>query len=301
MTNTSNRNSPMFKSTLASIKWLKYLGIVLTVLILYVVVHFYYKFGDDVFTKSLNIGQHIKLSVYSVGSMLSELFIPLLFFSGGLLYRLVRLKGISPLGALKRDLMVILPLGIMIWVYGAYGEEPVERKFYALLFDVQELQSGETLAQDSKTYELMQAPNLSGLHEKIDTLVNKIKDFEKQFLKNGSQAMKSYIEELQNQQLKYRDEIKVIHFKPLYVLLFLVFGLLLGYLIPLHKAALTAILIVIGFAWYFGTSVFETKLGLSNSNTHLFLLVKSSLLLILNVILLIIADKTFKRSNEFYQ
>lgn len=300
MTNTSNRNSPLVNTSLASIKWLKYLGIVLAVLILYVVVHFYYKYGVDVLTKSLTVSQHIKLSIYAVGSMLSELFIPLLFFSGGLLYRLVRLNGIGPLVALKRDLMVILPLGIILWVYGAYGEEPIERKFYAMLFDVQELQSGQKLAKDSKTDELVKGPNLSGLHEKIDTLYFQIKDFEKQFVSNGSPAIKSYLEELHNQQLKYRDEIKVIHFTPLYVLLFLILGLLLGYLLPLQITALLALLIGTGFSWHFITSMFETILGLNNLNEHLFLLGKISVLLILDAILLIMADKAYKRSKELY-
>lgn len=251
MANTSNSTSSLFKIPLASIQFLKYLGIVSAVLSLYIVVLFYYRYGDDIFSKSLTIGQHIKLSVYSIGSMLSELILPLLFFSGALLYRSVRLNGISPLIALKRDLIIFLPLAIMIWVYGAFVEEPVERRFYAMIWDVQTLETGEKLVQDSKTYELMEGPNLSGLHAKIDTLDIQINDSEEQFGKNSSPARINYIEELQKQQNKYHDEVMVIHFTPLYVLLFLVFGLLLGYLIPLHKVALTAILIAIGFTWYY--------------------------------------------------
>lgn len=300
MTNNSKQNSSSFKIPLASIQWLKYIGVVLTVLSFYVVAHFFYKYGDDVFPKSLTIVQYIKLSLYSIGSMLSELLVPLLFFSGALLYRSIRLRGINPLSAIKRDLFIILPLGIMLWIYGAYIEEPVERKFYSMIFDVQELQPGEKLTQDSKTYDLMEGPNLSGLHEKIDTLTIQIKDFENQLLKNGSPAMESYIEELQKQQLKYKDEVMVIHFKPVYVLLFLVFGLLLGYLIPLHKAALTAILIAIGFAWYYAMSVLESSLSYGYSSMHIYLLGKIGFLLVLNSILLISAIKAFKRSKEIY-
>lgn len=298
MTNTSNSTSSLFKIPLASIQWLKYLGIVSAVLSLYIVVLFYYRYGDDIFSKSLTIGQHIKLSVYSIGSMLSELILPLLFFSGALLYRSVRLNGISPLIALKRDLIIFLPLAIMIWVYGAFVEEPVERRFYAMIWDVQTLEKGEKLVQDSKTYDLMEGPNLSGLQEKIDTLTIQIKDFENQFLKNGSPAMKSYIEELQKQQRKYQDEVMVIHFKPLYVLLFLILGLLLGYLIPLHKAALTAILIAIGFAWYYAMSVLESSLSYGYSSMHMYLLGKIGFLLVINTVLLILAIKAFKRSKE---
>jgi hypothetical protein len=300
MTNTSNRNSSLNNIPLASFQWLKYLGIVFAVLCIYVVAHFYYKFGDDVFPKSLNIVQHIKLSFYSIGSMLSELLLPLLFFSGAILYRSIRLKGINPLGALKRDLFIILPLGIMFWVYGAFIQEPVERKFYAMIFDVQVLEPGEKLAQDSKTYEYMEGLNLSGLHEKIDTLEIQITDYKEKLLKNGSPAMESYIEELQKQQLKYQDEVMVIHFKPLYVLLFLVFGILLGYLIPLHKAALTAILIAISFAWYYIMSVLEATFGFGYSNMHLYLFGKIGFLLVVNSILLILAIKALNRSQEIY-
>lgn len=300
MTNSSNSKPPMFKISLASIQWLKYLGIVLAVLSLYVVVQFYMKYGDAIFPKSISIGQHIKLAVYSVGSMMSELVFPLLFFSGALLYRSVRLNGISPLVALKRDLIIVLPLSLIFWIYGAFGEEPVKRNFHALLFDVHELEKGEKLVQDSKTHEFMKGPNLNGLYEEIDRLGIQLKDFENQSLKNGSPAMGSLIEELQQQQLKYRDEVLVIHFRPLYLVMFLVFGLLLGYLIPLHKAASTAILMAIAFTWYRLISVLEAIIGFDNSNTHLYLLGKIGLLLLLNTILLIIAVKAFKRSKEIY-
>ncbi len=296
MTNTSNRTSSLFNIPLASIQSLKYLGLVFMVLSLYVVIQFYYHYGNDIFPKSITIGQYIKLSIYSIGLMLSKLIIPLLFFSGALVYKSVRIKGIGPLSALKRDLLIIIPLGITLWFYGAFIEEPVERKFYAMVFDVQGLQSGEKLVQDSNTYELMEGYNLSGLHKKIDTLDIQINNFEKQFLKNGSPAIANYIEELQKQQQKYHDEVMVIHFTPFYILLFFVFGLLLGYLIPLHKAALTAILITICFTWYYGMSILEASFGFGYSYMHLYLLGKIGLLFLVNLTLLILAIKIYKCS-----
>lgn len=299
MPNNSKQNSRRFKIPLASIHWLYYLGIGLTVLSLYVVADFFYLHGNDVFPKSLSVAQYFKLALYSIGSMLSELFIPVLFFSGALVYRSIRLRGINPVIAIKRDQIIILPIGIIIWIYGAYLEEPVERKFYSMVFDIQCLRSGEKLTSDSKTYELIDGHDLSGLQGKIDSLAVQINNFENQFIDNDSPANESYISELQKQQLKYQDEVLVIHFKPFYVLLFMILGLLLGYLIPIHNVALTIVLIAIGLAWLYVMRVLELSLNYQGySGKHVQILVKIGILLVLNSILLNLADKTFKRSRE---
>lgn len=80
---------------------------------------------------------------------------------------------------------------------------------------------------------------------------------------NGNPAMKNHIKELQKQQIKYQDEVIVIHLKPIYILLFLIFGLLLGYLMPLNKVALTVILIAISSAWQHIMNVLESFLAMN--------------------------------------
>ncbi|MDX2360855.1 MAG: hypothetical protein QNK23_08620 [Crocinitomicaceae bacterium] len=300
MSKTSNRTSEPVSTPLASFQCLKYLGIVSVVIILYVVIMFYNQYGDDIFPNSLTVGQHIRLSLYCIGSEISDLIVPLLFFSGALLYRSVRLKGINPITAFKRDLLVIAPLGIALWIYGAYYESSVKTKFYGMLFEVQELELGEKLVQNPTTYELMKAPNLNGLRENIDTLNIQIKDAEDKLMGqlNSRSPMVSYIEELQNQQRRYQDEIKFIHFTPLCVLLLLLLGMILGYLIPLHIAALTATLIVIGYTWHYSMSFLEVSFDVDDSNRSSLLLSKIGVLLIVNATLLIVASKVYKRSKK---
>lgn len=111
---------------------------------------------------------------------------------------------------------------------------------------------------------------------------------------NGNPAMKNHIKELQKQQIKYQDEVIVIHLKPIYILLFLIFGLLLGYLIPLNKVALTVILIAISSAWQHIMNVLESFLGYEYSST--FIITKIGFLLVLNLILLRLAIIAFQRT-----
>jgi len=296
MVKDSNSN----KIPLASIQWLKYLGIVFVILSAYIVGQCYYHYSDDIFSKSLTIGQHIKLSILSIGSMLSELLYPVFFFSGALIYSAVRLKNISPLNALKRDLFVIIPLGITLWFYGAFGQEPVKSGFHMMIYEIQDLEPGEKLIQDPELAELFESPDLIGLYNKIDTLNIQINEAENRLRAKGQLGMEQYIKELKSQQARYNDEVMVIHFSPVYLILFLVFGLLLGFLIPLHKAALTAILIVIGLFWYYGISVLVSVFDPYHANQFICTLGKIGLLLLLNTTLLIVSIKVYQRSKEIY-
>ena len=302
MSKTSNSTSVSDRSPLVSIQWLKYLGIVSVVLSLYVVAQFYYHYGDNIFSKSLTIGQYIKISIYSIGSMLSEIIIPLLFFSGALVYRSVRLKGISILSALKRDMLVVVPLGITLWCYCAFFESSVKSSFYAMIFEIQELQPGEELVQNPTTYELIEMPDLNELYKKVDTLNMQIKDAEDKIRDrlNNHSLMLHYIEELKNQQRRYQDEIMLIHVTPIYISLFLLLGMLLGYLTPFHIAALTAILVVIGYVLYYGISILEISFTVDYSNKSWFAIRKIGILLLMNIVLLILARKTYKRSKKEY-
>lgn len=281
---------------LISFEYLKYILIVFALLSACVMSYFYYHYNDDVFSKSLTFFQHLQLAIYSVGSMLYELFVPLLFFSGALLYRSVRLKGIHPLYALKRDLFVLLPLGILFWVYGAFLEEPVKRKFYSTIFDVQLLEPNERLPQDSNSYDAMKGDNLNTFHQKIDTLDIQIQEYQQILLKRNQPALENYIQALRQQQESYRNAIRNIHTQPFYVILFFLFGMLLGYLIPLHRAALIALLLAISYCWYFTMNVAESLFNFQNWNTHSYLLGKIGLLIVLNSILLVFAIKRFKQS-----
>lgn len=300
MPKTSNRTSPVFNAPLVSMQWLKYLGIVLAILSLYVVAHLYNHYGDDIFSISLTIGQHIQLSVLSVGSMLSELIFPLLFFSGALRYRSVRLKGRNPLSSVTCDLLLIVPLGIALCFYSAFYETRVQANFHTLLFEIRNTPPGEKLVHDPNAVELMVLPDLTGLHEKIDELDIQLKDAEDQLTdhSNSRSLMLSYIEELQNQQRRYQDEIRLIHFTPLYVLLFLLLGILLGYLLSFHVAALTAILIAIAYSWYYGMRVLEVLFEVDDSNRSWLLLSKIGVLFLVNATLLIVAGKVHKRSKR---
>lgn len=342
------KSSDEHRIPLASFKWLKYLGIVFVILSLYVVGRCYNHYSDDIFSASLTFVQHIKLSILSIGSMLLELWLPLLFFSGAYIYLSIRNKDISPVYALKRDLLVIVPLGIALWLYGAFGQEPVKRGFFMMIYEIQDLEPGEKLVQDPELANLFMSPDLIGLYNKVDTLDIQIKDAEGRLInhlksscspsqinelfrkvdfesssikpkdiddsKNNWDGVKreirslaanarshlQYIESLKTSQNKARDEITWIHLSPFYILLFLVFGLLLGYLIPLHKAALTAILMAIGFAWYYCTTVLEVTFDPYNSNQSWFVLGKIGFLLLLNTLLLIVAIRVHKRTKEVY-
>lgn len=281
---------------LISFEYLRYILIVFALLSACVISYFYYHYSDDVFSKSLTFLQHLQLAIYSVGSMLYELFIPLLFFSGALLYRSVRLKGIHPLSALKRDLLVLLPLGILLWVYGAFLEESVKRKFYSAIFDVQLLEPNERLSQESKSYEALKGDNLSTYHQKIDTLDTQILEYEQIRLKRNQPALENYIQTLRQQQESYRNAIRNIHSQPFYVISFFVFGMLVGYLIPLHRAALIALLFAISYCWYFTMNIAEYQLNSQDWNTHSYLLGKIGLLIVINSILLVLSVKRFKQS-----
>lgn len=328
------------KIPLASIQWLKYLGVIFVILSIYIIAQCYYHYSDDIFSKSLTIGQHVKLSIFSVGSTISNLFFPLFFFSGALIYSSVRQKRINPLNALKLDLLIIVPLAISLWFFCAFGEEPTGRKFYAMVYDIQLLEQGEQLIQDPSDSELFAGPNLNGLYENIDTLDFQIKNAEEQlvdqlvklvppiklenlitkidfgssslkpkdFLNSSSEwdgierssdkfmnpPMLGYIENLQNQQSRYQDEINVIYFTPLYIILFLILGMLLGYLLPLNKIALMAILITIGFSWYLGVNVLESSLDPYHSKQSSLILGKIGLLIVLNATLSIVARRVYK-------
>ncbi len=300
MPKTSNRTSPIFNAPLVSIQWLKYLGIFSALLSLYVVAHLYNHYGDEILPKSLTIGQHIQLSIYAIGSMLSELIFPLLFFSGALLYRSVRLKGRSPLSSLTRDLVLIVPLGIALWFYGAFYETRVQANFHAMIFEISNTPPGEKLVHDPNAVQLMVLPDLTGLHEKIAELDIRIKDAEDQLTGHSTSGspMLHYVEELQNQQHRYQDEIRLIHFTPLYVLLFLLLGILLGYLLSFHVAALTAILIAIAYSWHYGMRVLEVLFEVDASNRSWFVLGKIGVLLLVNATLLIVAGNVYKRSRR---
>lgn len=298
MSSSPQNNASQEKTSLASILWLKYLAVIFILLCIYVVSLFYYRYGVDVFPKSLTVVQHLIISAYSVLSMLSELLIPLFFFSGAFVYRFVRLNRIHLLASLKRDLFVILPLGVVLWTYFAYIEEPSSRRFYAMIFDVQQLQPGEALNPRSNTYDLMKGDNLSTLHEKVDTLEVQISQYKQKLTENDSPNLERLIEELQNQQQKYIEDTMVIHLNPLYILMFLVLGMLLGYLIPIHKFALVAILIAIGLIWFYTSGFLEATFGLRYTSKHVYLLGKIGLLFSVNTILMFVAFRIFQRSKR---
>lgn len=345
MNGQSHPTSSFRYAPLLSMQWLRYLGIVGLALAIYVVVFFYLHYGKDILSKSLTAGQFLQLSLYSVGAQISTILFPLLFFSGALRYHSLRKKGIHPVTAIKRDLLVILPLGIVIWVYGAFYESRVNTRFLAMVFEVQQLNPGEKWEQDPGTYELMQLPNMPDLQEKIDTLRFQIKNAEDQlagqlaalippeqldrivkdidfgssdmdvtdirysgvtwdginrdlsFLVNNPLPMVDYITELMWQQHRYEDEIRVIHFTPFYILLFLVFGMLLGYLIPFHKLLLTLILCAIGYAWYMGTSLFDAAHNADYLSESWVVLCKIGLLVAVNTSLLLLAIRVLKRGG----
>lgn len=344
MLNTSNQTSIKLKTPLASIQWLIYLGIFFAITCLYILGAFYWHYSDDIFPKSLSIGQLLRLSLLSIGSQLSFILIPSFFFSGALLYRSVRQNSINPLTAIKRDLLVIVPIGIALWIYGAFYQSHVKAKFHAMIFEVQQLEPGEKLVQDPYTFELIGTPNLNGLCNKIDTLDLQIEIVEQKFvdqlasfippaemneiledldfgsieversdirnssrkwdsiernakmIANYSRGMIHYIETLKTLKRRYQDEIRLIHFTPIYALLFLLFGMLLGYLIPLHKMALTAILIAIAFTGYYSSSLLEISFDANYSNRSWFVLCKIGVLLLLNICLLIVARKFYRQS-----
>ena len=160
---------------LASMKWLKYLGVVLLFICIYVVAKFYYRYEDDVIPKSLTLDQHLTLSIYALGTIMPKLFAPLLFFSTALLYRKVRVKDLNPIKAMKRDLFILIPLGFIVWTYMAYCDEPVSRKFASMMWTVQEMKPGEKYEENQYTYELMRSPNLNGLYAKLDSWTKELK------------------------------------------------------------------------------------------------------------------------------
>ena len=300
MINTTSKPSEKFKAPLASLRWLKYLGIVLLPVCAYLLVIFYNHFGDDIFPKSLTIGQHIKLAIFVIGSELSELIIPLFFFSGALLYRTVRLKGMNPLRSLLRDLLIIIPLGVMLWVYGAFVEESVNRKFYAMILDIKLLKSGEKLAANSNTYEYMEGANLNGLHDKIDTLTHQIKVHEAEFkalIQPGS-PHENFVEHMRNERHKLKEEVDLIHLTPIYVLLFLIFGMIIGYLIKLHIVASNAIFLAIGYAWIRIMSFMEIAFESAHFDKSSVLMSKIGILAVLNITLWLVAIFVYNRLNE---
>lgn len=334
------------KISLASFKWLKYLGIVFVILSFYVIGKCYYHYGDDIFPVSLTYAQHIKLSILSIGSMLMELWFPLFFFSGALIYLSLRNKNISPIYTLKRDLLVLLPLGISLWLFGAFGQEPVKSRFYMMIYEMQDVEPGEKLVQDPELAKLFKSPDLIGLYNKVDTFDIQIKDAEDRMINHlksscspsqlkeifrkidfesssielidfdgskikwdgvnrefthlatNARSHLNYIESFQTDRNEAQDEIKLIHLSPFYILMFMVFGLLLGYLIHLHKAVLTAILLAIGITWYYSTTVLEMTLDPYNTFQPRFVLGKICFLLLLNTLLLILAIRVHKRTKE---
>lgn len=340
----NTKGTSKLKTPLVSLEWLTYVGIVLVVLVLYVLGTFYYHYANDIFPKSLSVGQYARLSLLSIGSQGSFILFSLLFFSGGLVYRSVRQNKQNPLHSLKRDLLVLALLGGVIWTYGAFFETSVRGKFHAMIFDTQQLESGEKLDPDSQTNEHLRESNLSELYVKIDTLDHQIEYAEERFIDqlavlippnnleeiiekidfgsssidvndvrnssykwdgkdrpleffiNNSAMRVRYIESLKNQQDLLREETKVMHFTPIYILLFAIFGMLLGYLIPFHKAALTAILFITGYAWYFSAGVIEAFFGMTFSNQSSFILGKVGVLVIFNIGLVILAQRAYKRS-----
>ncbi len=297
MVRMSDNHSRPFAIPLASFQWLKYLGLVAVVLGVYIVAQCYYHYADDLFSKSLTIGQHLQMAIYAICSMIAVMICPLLFFSGALVYRSVRLKGMPLPGALARDLLVILPLGVFLWYYSAYLEQPVSVRFYARIFRIQQLEPGEKL-QDTDDYELFQLPGLKELNEKREVLEGEIADFEKQYRKEPTHAMASYIDELKRQREKCTDEIQVIHFTPFYTILFLVFGLLLGYLLPIHRAALVGILIAVGYSWYLVSGVLGEALDFGYSEKHRLLLLKIGLLCVINAVLFVVALQAMRRNEK---
>lgn len=299
MPNTPNNTSKRLRTPLASIKFLKYLGVVSIVVIIYVLVLFYNHFGGDIFPVSLTIGQYIRISFYCIVSEIDYL-IPLLFFAGALLYRSVRLKGKNPITAIKRDLLIIIPFGVLLWTYSAYFEQSLKSKLYAMIWDIEELEPGEKFVEDPNLSQLMKLPSLNGLHDNIDSLNLQINDLKEKMTEKSTTNTdySPYIENRQNEHLKIQNKINSIHFTPLYILLFFIFGMLLGYLIPLNIAASTAIFIAISSVWFYGWSIFEALFSTDNLNSSWFLLSKVGVLLLMNTFLLILASKVYKQTQK---
>lgn len=344
MKRTAHDRSNHLKTPLLSSEWLKYLGLVAAVLILYVLGIFYYHYADDIFPKALSFGQRIRLALLSLGSQLHFVIFALFFFSSALLYHSVRKQWLNPLKTVRRDLVVIIPLGILLWVFGAFYDAPVKGRFYAMIFETQQLEPGQKLDNNMITsYELMVSPDLSGMYDKVDTLEVQIEEAEQRFIdqlavltppskleefmkkidfgsssiqlediQNSSynwdtvdrdfdffesqvRSRRHYIDALTGQQDMVQSEINIIHLTPIYILLFMLFGMLIGYLIPIHKAALTAILFAIGYGWYFCAGLIETPY-MTYMNKWWFVLGKIGVLVLLNATLLILARRAYLKS-----
>jgi len=302
MSNTEDNSTRSLQVPLVSIKWLKYLGLVFLFICIYVIVQFYFKYQDDVIPKSLTFGQHLKLSIYAVGTLLPILFAPLLFFSAALIYRKVRVLGINPIETIKRDLLVIIPLCLIIWTYLAYFDEPVSRKFSAMMWTVQELKPGEEYVEDQQIYELMEGRNLNGLYDEIDSLDLRIETW-KSKAKNNSMNISmtsDYIESLKREKTRHIHDIWEIYLIPIYTVLFMFFGLLLGYIISLRKWAFIGVLIVIGIGWNYLTYYTHLIFSVFDLKGTWFFVADIGILIVLNVILFLVLKKSLRRPETEY-
>lgn len=302
MSKTKDNSTRSLQIPLASIKWLKYLGLVLLFICIYVIVQFYFKYQDDVISKSLTFGQTLKLSIYAVGTLLPILFAPLLFFSTALLYRKVRIQGNNPIETIKRDLFIIIPLCLIIWTYLAYLDEPVSRKFSAMMWTVQELKPGEEYVEDQRTYELMKGLNLNGLYDEIDSLDMRIETW-KSKAKNNSMNISmtsDYIESLKREKTRHIHDIWEIYLIPIYTVLFMFFGLLLGYIIYLRKWAFIGVLIVIGIGWNYLTYYTHLIFSVFDLKGTWFFVADIGILIVLNVILFLVLKKSLRRPETEY-
>lgn len=316
-----------------SLKGLLLFGLVILALLIYAVSFFYYKYSDDIFTKDLTNGQLFRLTIYALGYQLSYLIIPVLFFGAGLVYRSFRKCNERFLDGLKRDSIVLLLIGGFLWYYYAYAQVKIDQRFFAMLFDVQMLGPDEKLPTESDTYDLMGSPDLSEMHQQIDTLDVQIKGVEntlmdmivtqtptseldkvvssidfgttsittedvlsypgewdgidrdtRQFTDRPIPMIR-FIESLLDQQERYQDEIRLMHLSPIFVVLFLLLGMNLGYLLPFHSMATLGILIGVGYAWYIGTTMLEGFIQVDYSNQSSVLLGKISFLTLVNSLL----------------
>lgn len=289
-----------YSPPLFSLRFLSYLAIVSITVVFYNSITFYNKYGTDLFVKSLTIGQHLKLTLLMNLSLILQLLIPIFFFSGALLYRSLRSKGINVVNAIKKDALLIIPITGVLWIYAAYYDQSNSAKSYAMLWEVEELAPGEKLKEENIQHELFAAPDLTGLRNEIDTLAIRRDTYKSlhQKKQNSQESLDSIIHDYNWRIRRLNSKINMIHLNPFYLALSLIMGMLTGYLINFNRFLSSVLLLAIGYFWYF----FELKLShilISDSfRKEHFTLLMIFILVVLNSALLIIAYKHQPNKNR---
>lgn len=286
------------KPALFSITWLKNILIFGILISAYVVIIFLWHYSDDIFSKDLSSFQIAKICLLSIGSQLPFVLGPTLFLSAGLTYREVRSKKRNHLIGIAKDLIILIPLGLLIWINGAFYQEKINAEFYAMIYEIQELEYGQKLIQDPETAELMSSRNLIGLQEKIIDLNEQTERV--RVISGDHPEGKYYLEELNNRKISLQNEIKLIHLTPIYIILLTILGMLLGYLIPFSKFFATIILAATLYGWLTLSSFIELTFTDFNSIEINLITLQIAILTALSLLLVVIVNRISKKiSTQF--